>query len=313
MTESFAEVTGGGEPDPLIGQRFGHGAILIERKLGEGGMGTVYLARDEKHDRPVAIKFLRVTSMSRDSIERFKREGQQFGAIRHENIVRVYGFARESAQIFIVSEFVDGRNLYQTLIEEGTFTVEEALRVARDVACGLHEAHRAHVVHRDLKPENVMIRNSDRVVKVLDFGIAKDLGASIGYTKHGRYLGTPAYSSPEQIKGGDIDHRADVFSLGVILYELLAGKVAFQGRLTSDVLKATLADNPIPVSALNESVTTPVARLIDRMIQKSPRRRPSDMDEVIAEIDRVREALSRGFTEEEKGGVKNWLRKIFQG
>jgi eukaryotic-like serine/threonine-protein kinase len=301
------------EPDPLIGQRFGDGAIEILKKLGAGGMGTVYLARDEKHDRLVAIKFLKVNAVSRESMERFKREGQVFGALRHENIVRIYGYRRRPDQFYIVSEYVEGRNLYQLIVERGTFEVDEALRIARGVACGLHEVHKHHIVHRDLKPENVMVRDSDGAVKVLDFGIAKDLGASIALTQQGHYIGTPAYSAPEQIRGRDVDHRADIFSLGVILYELLTGKVAFTGRETSDVLKATLATSPIPPSKLNECVTTPVAKLIDRMIQKSARVRPADMNEVVAEIDRVKDALARGFTEEEKRGVQGWLKKVFQG
>lgn len=303
----------GDETDPLIGERFADGTIVVEKKLGCGGMGTVYLARDEKNARQVAIKFLKPTAVSRETMERFKREGQVFGTLRHENIVRIYGYRRRPDQFYIVSEFVAGRNLYQILVEKGTFEVDEALRVARAIASGVHEAHKRHIVHRDLKPENVMIRDADGAVKVLDFGIAKDLGASLALTELGHYLGTPSYSAPEQIRGKDVDHRADIFSLGVILYELLTGKVAFSGRETTDILKATLAATPIPPSKLNESVTTPVAKLIERMIQKSARHRPSDMNEVISEIDRVKDALARGFSKDEQVGVKGWLMKIFQG
>jgi serine/threonine-protein kinase len=301
--------------DPMIGERVAAGTILLQKKLGAGGMGTVYLGRDEKRDRLVAVKVLRGDIGSRESIERFKSEGQRFGALRHENLVRVLGFGREKRRTFIISEFIEGRNLYEVLFAEGPFPVEEALRVVRDAASGLHEAHRSNVIHRDLKPENIMIRAADNVVKVLDFGLAKDLAASIALTKFvpGNYFGTPGYSAPEQVKGLEIDHRADVFSLGVILYELLTGKVAFEGRETSEVLKATVRKAPVAPDTLNEMVTLPVAQLINRMIQKSPRHRPADMLEVISEIDCVKGALARGFEKDEKRGVRDWLVKFFQG
>ena len=301
--------------DGFIGTRFGEGGCLvIQKRLGEGGMGTVYKAHDEKHERDVAIKFLRMDGMAdREAISRFKREGRKFGMLRHPNLVRVYALGREQGRIYIASEFVDGRNLYEMLTEEGVFPVEWALEIVRDCANALQVAHDNQVIHRDLKPENIMIRRADNVVKVLDFGIAKDLDASIVLTRQGTYIGTPAYSPPEQIRGEDIDHRADIFSLGVILYELLTGQVAFKGRHTVEVLKATLKEDPIPVSRLNESVVSPVARLIEKMIRKSPRRRPVDMREVATEADRLLGALAEGYSEEEKSGIKSVLKKIFEG
>jgi len=301
--------------DGLIGARFGEGGCLvIQDRLGEGGMGSVYKAFDEKNQRYVAIKFLRMDGMAdREAISRFKREGRKFGMLRHPNLVRVYALGREQGRIYIASEYVDGRNLYEMLTEEGVFPVEWALELTRDCANAIHVAHENQVIHRDLKPENIMIRNEDKVVKVLDFGIAKDLDASIVLTRQGTYIGTPAYSPPEQIRGEDIDHRADIFSLGVILYELLTGQVAFKGRHTTEVLKATLKEDPVPVSRLNESVVNPVARLIEKMIRKSPRRRPADMREIATEADRLLVALSEGYTEEEKKGIKTVLKKIFEG
>ena len=140
-----------------------------------------------------------------------------------------------------------------------------------------------------------------------------NIDASIVLTRQGTYIGTPAYSAPEQIRGDDIDHRADIFSMGVILYELLTGQVAFQGRHTTDVLKATLKENPVPVSRLNESVVNPVARLIERMIQKHPRRRPADMAEVVADCDRLMASLADGYTDDEQRNVRTVLKKIFEG
>jgi serine/threonine-protein kinase len=300
------------KPDPLVGMRFGKGALLVVKKLGSGGMGSVYLGRDDKHDRMVALKFLDLGNASPDATERFKREGKLFGALRHPNLVRVLGFGRESGRTYIVSEFIDGKNLHQLLKVNGPFKVDDALRITRDVAIGLCEVHKAHVVHRDLKPENIMISERDQVVKVVDFGIAKDLAASQAYTKQGCYLGTPAYSAPEQIKGLAIDRRADIFSLGVILYELLAAQVAFQGKETTEVLDATISDEPMPLTELNQNVIGPVARLIQRMIQKSPRRRPADMTEVLAEIEQVRAALAKGYSAEEQRGIATWLQRVFR-
>ena len=293
---------------------FGDGALLIQKKLGQGGMGSVYLALDEANARPVAIKFLRPERfVDKEMVTRFKREGRKFAGVRHDNVVRVYALGREHGLLYIASEFVDGRNLFQCLEQDGPFAPEEALRVTKDVALGLHEAHKVNVVHRDLKPENIMIRAADQQVKVLDFGIAKDLDASVGITRLGTYLGTPAYSAPEQIRGEEIDHRADIFSLGVILYELLTGKVAFDGRHTTEVLHATMREQPIPVHRLADGVIRPVADLIYRMIEKKPRKRPADMGEVVASIDRVQDALARGYTEDERRGVIGVLRSLFQG
>lgn len=300
--------------DELLGQRFGeNGALLIESLLGKGGMGTVYRARDERNGRIVAIKFLRMDGVDPEAVRRFKREGRKFGMLRHPNIVRVYAMGREQGRIYIASEFVDGRHLYDHLGEDGVFAVETALRITRKVADALLVAHEQGIIHRDLKPENIMLRSDDGEVKVLDFGIAKDLDASIALTKQGAYIGTPAYSSPEQITGADIDHRSDIFSLGVILYELLTGRVAFQGRHTIDVLKATLRKEPVPAARLNESVGHPVAQLIERMIRKNPRKRPGSMAEVRDECDRILEMIARGIAEEDASGLRGFLKRAFEG
>jgi eukaryotic-like serine/threonine-protein kinase len=300
--------------DPLIGKSLGEGGrFSVERKLGEGGMGVVYLARDAKYDRPVAVKVLRLDVANRETIERFKREARAGGAVKHENLVRVVALGREDGRMYFVSEYVDGADLDAHLKENGPFDVARALEIARAVADGLHVAHEAGIVHRDLKPSNVMLRRGDGVVKILDFGIAKNLEDSIVLTRQGFYVGSPAYSAPEQIRGEAIDRRCDVFSLGVILYELMTGKVAFDGKHTIEVLKATIDRAPIPVSKLNDEVTKPVASLIESMIQKNPKRRPETMRRVVEEIDRVRAALGSGVASEDVSGVRGLLKRLFQG
>jgi serine/threonine-protein kinase len=276
-------------------------------------MGTVYKAWDERNERPVAIKFLRMDGADPESVRRFKREGRKFGMLRHPNIVRVYALGRENGRIYIASEFVSGRHLYDYLGEEGVFAVETALTITRKVADALTVAHDQGIIHRDLKPENIMIRDEDGDVKVLYFGIAKDLDASIALTRHGAYIGTPAYSSPEQIQGAEIDLRSDIFSLGVILYELLTGKVAFEGRHTLEVLKATVKSEPIAIGKLNESVSSPVSRLIERMIRKNPKKRHESMHAVKDECDRLLTMLATGYEEEERKGLRATLTGMFEG
>jgi eukaryotic-like serine/threonine-protein kinase len=297
----------------LIGRSFGRDAqYVIQEKLGEGGMGVVFRAHDQKNDRVVALKFLRSDGpVDVETIARFKNEGRKFGALRHANLVRVYALGREENLLYIASEFVQGKNLYQLILKDGPFRIDGALGVIQDAARGLAVAHDQMFVHRDLKPENIMVRDADRTVKVLDFGIAKDLNASVALTAAGSYIGTPSYSSPEQIRGDAIDARSDVFALGVILYELLTGRVAFGGRNTVQILHATKKDAPVAVGKLNLEVTAPVAKLVDRMIMKNPAKRPATCHDVVAEIQVIRDQLARGITPEEERGFLGALRKFF--
>lgn len=300
--------------DTLVGRRFGTGgSIVIEERLGEGGMGVVYRAWDERREHPLAVKFLLPERLGdRDILTRFKREGRRFARVRHPNLVRVHALGREQGLVFIATEFVPGRTVLEILREEGPFDVERGLAVCHAVASGLQAAHEHRIIHRDLKPENIMIRD-DGVVKVLDFGIAKHLDASVALTRMGTYLGTPSYSAPEQIRGEEVDHRADIFGLGVLLYEFLTGRLAFDGRRTTDVLKATLKRRPVPPGTLNEQVVAPVARIIDRMIQKRPRKRFQSMGEVLEALEAVQGTLAQGWTREEKRGVRGLLKRLFEG
>lgn len=297
--------------DELIGQHVGpDGRYEIRRHLGSGGSGHVYLAYEERKDRMVAIKFLSEGTDDAEVIRRFKLEGQKFSRIQHPNIVRVFGMGRARGMLYIASEFVDGPNLYELVQDRGRLEIEEALSIGIRIAQALGVAHDQGVIHRDLKPENVMLDQTGEV-KVLDFGIAKDLNASVALTIKGAYLGTAGYSAPEQVRGQEIDGRADIFSLGVMLYELVTGEPPFKGRRTREVLENTIKTDPVNPNRFNDEVSAPVARLIARMIAKKKRARIQTCQEVYQEIEAVQKVLAEGATQEEKRGVIGFLKDIF--
>ena len=300
--------------EDFMGRRMGpEKTLVVMRRLGKGGGGTVWLGWDEKNQHSVALKFLSAEyAADPRHRERFIREGRRFGALRHPNIVRVYGLSQEGEHLYLVCEFVNGRTLNQVLKNEGQLKARRAVDIIHAVALGLAEAHAHGFVHRDLKPENVMLRNEDGRVKILDFGIAKDLNANDGLTQLGHYLGTPAYSAPEQVRGRIVDARADIFSLGVILYELLSGRTAFEGRESSDVLHATLHEQPIPLAKLNRDVNTPIAQLIERMIEKEPRKRFPDMKAVVEELDKILVAMGPEMSADDETRVRSDLHGFFR-
>lgn len=303
-----------GSFDLWIGKRLGaDDEIRVQRLIGRGASGAIYLGYDERERRSVALKCLSPEyARNETSVQRFLREGVEFARLRHPNLVAVYGWGAKDGRLYLVSEYVDGVNLFQLLQDEGPQAPEEGLRIARGVAAGLSAAHRAGVVHRDLKPENVMMRSADRHVLILDFGIAKDLKAAMDLTSTGMYIGTPAYSAPEQIRGDPVDHRADVFALGVILYELLTGKVAFEGRHSTEVLRATLREEPAPIENVNRAVSLPIARLVNGMIRKDPVERFADMEEVMIEIDSILDAVAGELSPDDTRSIRMVLKKWFE-
>jgi eukaryotic-like serine/threonine-protein kinase len=301
--------------DPLIGKRFGpEDRYEVIRKLGSGGFGEVYLAHDHKRNWKVALKLMRPNEVDTTAMDRFWREGEKYGmALRHPQIAKVRKYGTDRGRYFIAFEYIEGRTLKQILESDGPFDVDEALRIARDVASGLEPVHRINVVHRDLKPSNVMLTTASHEVKILDFGIAKDL-MSTGVTRANRpFVGTLGYAAPEQTAAEAIDHRADIFALGAVLYEIITGEYAFRGTTDREVARAVRDQNPIPPTKFNSSVTQPVVSLIAKMLKKNPRRRPADVTEVIVEIDRIRAALAEGGDAAEPGGIAQWLRKLISG
>jgi eukaryotic-like serine/threonine-protein kinase len=266
----------------MTGSRLGKYEILS--KLGAGGMGEVWRARDEQLHRDVALKIL-PPEVARDPSRRarFEQEARALAALNHPNIVAVYEFGEENGQAFLASELVDGESL-RALLDRGRVTVRRAIEIATQIADAMAAAHAAGIVHRDLKPENIMLTASAGTVKVLDFGLAKQTLARASdatltmaaATEPGTVMGTVGYMSPEQVRGQNTDHRSDIFSFGVILYEMLAGRRAFQAESQVETMNAILhADppEPNPDAAIPPALSTALSTIGRRCLEKRPEQR----------------------------------------
>lgn len=249
--------------------------------LGEGGMGEVYLALDTQLNRNVAIKLLpdEFTADSERS-QRFQQEARAASALNSSNIVTVYAIGESEGQHYIVAEYIEGKTLREHIKDASprVIKLKETIEIASSVAEALHTAHQAGIVHRDIKPENVMIR-TDGMVKVLDFGLAKLANADGKLfqdglsTQTGIVMGTVSYMSPEQARGQKVDHRADIFSLGVMLYEMLSGKKPFEGATPSDVMAAVLIREPESLEQVAPNVPSGLQRIVKRCLEKLPEKR----------------------------------------
>jgi serine/threonine protein kinase len=262
----------------VTGSRLGKYEILA--KLGEGGMGEVWRARDEQLHRSVAVKIL-PPEFARDSSRRarFEQEARVLAALNHPNIVALYEFGEENGQIYLVSELVEGESL-RALLDRGRITTRRATEIATQLADAMAAAHALGIVHRDLKPENIMLTASAGVVKVLDFGLAKQTVARTSdatltmavATQPGTVMGTAGYMSPEQVRGANTDHRSDVFSFGVILYEMLAGARAFQAESQVETMNAILHADP-PAPAENVAIPPALSSIVHRCLEKKAEQR----------------------------------------
>ena len=253
----------------MIGQTLTH--YRITELIGKGGMGEVYLADDTELDRRVAIKFLPAGySNNPDVLERFKREAKAAAALNHPNIITIHDVGAHEGKPYIVMEHVDGEPLSK-VIERKDLAIERALEIAAQIFDGLSAAHEAGVVHRDIKPDNVLIDRSGRV-RVLDFGLAK-LHDATAITAEETTLGTAAYMSPEQTRGADVDERSDLFSAGVVLYEMVAGQRPFPGDHPSAVLYAIANQEPQPLRRYNNQASEGLERLVTKLLAKDPESR----------------------------------------
>ena len=277
------------------------GAYDVTGPLGAGGMGEVYRARDTRLDRDVALKVLPAAfTADPDRLARFEREARVLASLNHPNIAHIHGIEETGGTRALVLELVEGPTLADRL-EQGPIPLDEVLPIARQIALALQAAHEAGVIHRDLKPANIKVRE-DGTVKVLDFGLAKALDAapapppdadplqsptltaSVTRMGGGLILGTPAYMSPEQAEGQPTDTRGDLWSFGVVLYEMLAGERLFSGETVAQVL-ARVIDRDLDLSALPPSTPRPVRRLVGRCLERDRRRRMRDAGEAISDLE----------------------------
>ncbi|MGB7200964.1 MAG: protein kinase [Pyrinomonadaceae bacterium] len=306
-------------PEMLIAEAFGNddekrepmkreiSHYRIERLIGEGGMGKIYLAEDIKLNRRVALKVLPDALVGdKDRLRRLEREAQAASALNHPNILTVHEFGDDGGIHFIATEFVDGETLRDKIRDIDT---KEALDIAMQIASALSAAHEAGITHRDIKPENIMIR-SDGYIKVLDFGLAKvkesdttagseDQTKALLKTEPGSILGTDAYMSPEQARGKKVDARSDVWSLGVVVYEMLSGERPFTGESRADIIAAVIKSEPRPIAALNRSLPPETDWIMQKTLSKDIEARYQTAKELRADLAKLKDQIAI----DEKAGV----------
>jgi serine/threonine-protein kinase len=260
------------------------GRYRLESKLGSGGMSTVYLSRDETLERWVAAKVLhREISDQPDQLERFRREARAVAQVSHPNVVAVIDAGEDGGRPYIVFEYVDGETLKQRIDRAGRLPLDEAAAYAIEVGRGLGAAHQRRLVHRDVKPQNVLIDSEGRA-KVTDFGIARELEQD-GLTKTGRVLGTTDYVSPEQAMGQAVDARSDIYSLGVLLYEMLTGEVPFTADNLVGVAMKHVNEKMPDVQRKRPEASSALAAVVERATQKKPDKRYADMSAMLADLE----------------------------
>jgi serine/threonine-protein kinase len=274
--------------DTLIDTLF-DGRYRVLRRLGRGGMADVYLAEDEELGRRVAIKVLNERhAADAQFVERFRREATNAAGLSHPNIVSIYDRGEAEGTYYIAMEYLDGSTLKDVVVERGPLPVGDAIAYIRHLLGALQFAHRKGIVHRDIKPHNVMCDAEGRI-KVTDFGIAR-AGAS-QMTEAGSIIGTAQYLSPEQARGGVIDHRSDLYSVGVVLYELLTGEVPFSGETPVEIAMKHLSSVPEPPSARRPELPRTLDQIVLRSLAKDPDERYQTAEELDAELARVTEGL----------------------
>jgi TolB-like protein/Tfp pilus assembly protein PilF/tRNA A-37 threonylcarbamoyl transferase component Bud32 len=274
----------------MIRKTISHYRIL--EKLGEGGMGVIYKAEDTKLKRTVALKFLpsELTSET-GSKERFVTEAQAAAALNHPNIVTIHEIDETEGQLFIAMELIEGESLYSRIEEVKTSSpaglpFEEVIDITEQICKGLDKAHQAGIVHRDIKPGNILI-DRDGQIKILDFGIAKLRGVS-QLTKEVSTLGTIHYMSPEQTRGENVDHRTDVWAVGIVLYEMLTGHPAFRGDYEQAVVYSILNEDPKPVLTARDDVPEELDRIVSRSLAKNPEERYQNLGHMLSDLTALR-------------------------
>jgi serine/threonine protein kinase len=278
----------------------------IEQKLGEGGMGVVYLAQDTRLNRPVAIKFLPHTiAGDQENRLRFQIEARAAAALNHPNITQIYAIeetddSHGEREMFIVMEYVDGQELKQ-IIKSEIPNPKSAIDYATQIARGLQAAHQKGIVHRDIKSSNIMI-TTDGLVKIMDFGLAK-MDAGMQVTREGTTMGTAAYISPEQLTGEEVDQRTDIWSCGVVFYEMVTGRLPFRGDYEQAIYYSILNEQPIPIKNINPDIPDDLIRIIEKMLAKDTGKRWQNMHEVTIALESLEKKPDQSFHREEKDNL----------
>ena len=265
----------------MIGKIFSHYKIL--EKLGAGGMGEVFKAEDTRLKRIVALKFLPLDlTRNEESKKRFNKEAQTASTLQHNNICTIHDVSEtEEGQLYIVMDYYEGDTIKQ-LVKQGPIDVDKALEITIQVAQGLNAAHEKQITHRDIKPGNIIIAK-DGTAKIIDFGLAK-LAWQTRLTRTGTTLGTAAYMSPEQTGGKEVDHRADIWSLGVILYEMLTGLTPFKGEYEQAVVYSIVNEEPKPITGIRTGIPIELERVVNKAMAKDPKDRYQHIDEMIVDL-----------------------------
>jgi serine/threonine protein kinase/Tfp pilus assembly protein PilF len=271
----------------MVGKTISHYKIL--EKLGEGGMGVVYKAQDTKLDRIVALKFLPKHLLCESEAKiRFEHEAKAASALNHLNIRAIYEIDEVEGECFMAMEYVEGKSI-KDLLKEKTFSLNEVLDIAIQITEGLNAAHKRGIVHRDIKSDNLMLTD-EGLVKIMDFGLAKLKGVS-RVTKTGSTLGTLAYMSPEQVQGMEADHRSDIFSFGVVLYETVTGQLPFKGEHEAAVIYSIINETPEPMARYKANVPEEFQRIVDKMLEKDREERYQHIDDMLADLKKLRRVI----------------------
>ncbi len=267
----------------MIGKTILHYRIL--EKLGEGGMGVVYKAEDTKLKRIVALKFLpHYVSSNEEERKRFEIEAQAAASLNHPNISTIHSIEESGSEVFIVQEYIEGKEL-KDLIKTSPLFIDDPLNIALQIAEGLQAAHAKGIIHRDIKSSNIMITKNGNA-KIMDFGLAK-IGQGAEVTKINSTFGTAAYMSPEQIQGGKADHRTDIWSFGIVMYEMLTGQLPFKGDYNQAYFYSILNENPRQITEIRNDISNEYQRIIFKALSKNPADRYGSINELISELKKI--------------------------